>query len=104
MDRDEYQIVWTRPATKSLEAIAVYIVADRPDAATRVVAAITDRVRQLSVVPLSGVAFPRGSDGRVREVASGKYRIFYRIDATCRTIEILEVRHGAQLSPPAQDW
>jgi plasmid stabilization system protein ParE len=70
----------------------------------RVVAAITDRVQQLSVVPLSGIAYPGGSDGRVREVVSGKYRIFYRIDAARKTVAILEVRHGARLNPSSQNW
>ncbi|MEX0703331.1 MAG: type II toxin-antitoxin system RelE/ParE family toxin [Planctomycetales bacterium] len=95
----DYEVVWTEPAMADLRAISDYIAERNPAAAVRTIAAILERVDLLQRVPFMGPIYPRGSQGRVREIVSGKYRIFYRVIEDSSRVEILTVWHGARREP-----
>ena len=88
--------VWTRRALGELEDIQTYIAKDDPNAAARLI----ERIAALVETTLAEQ--PRiGRPGRVagtRElVARPSYILVYRVNAD--QIDVLAVRHGAQLWP-----
>jgi addiction module RelE/StbE family toxin len=95
----DFEIVWTEPASADLLEIFQFIAQDNPRAARRVLTSILDRVELLRKVPHIGTGYPRGTDGPYREIVSGKYRIFYKIQETSRRIEVLTVWHSARRDP-----
>ena len=99
----DWEIVWTEPAAADLEAITTYIARRDPAAAERTAHAIVERVESLRTMPYLGPAYPPGSQGRNREILSGKYRVFYRVDEEAKRIEVLTVWHGARREPPLPD-
>jgi toxin ParE1/3/4 len=99
----DWAIVWTEPATADLEAITTYIARRDPSAAERIANAIVGRVESLRAMPSMGSVYPPGSQGRNREILSGKYRIFYRVNEEAKQVEVLTVWHGARREPPLPD-
>ena len=95
----DFEVVWTEPAVAHLQSITTYIAEYNPSAAERTANAILERVERLRNVPLIGAPYPRGSHGRVREVVSGKYRIFYRVFEDKKRVEILAVWHSSRQEP-----
>ncbi len=89
------KIIWTNPALEDLREIVTYISGDNPDAARRVGMDIYETVTLLATFPLIGPAYPRGSNGKIREIVSWSYRIFYRANPKKKTVEILTIWHGA---------
>jgi plasmid stabilization system protein ParE len=65
----------------------------------RVVADIIARAELLVTVPLIGAMYPRGTTSPFREIISGKYRIFYRVNQPSEQVEILTVWHSARRDP-----
>ena len=95
----EYEIVWTEPAGLQLEDIRDYISVDNPAAAIRIVNKIIARVEQLKSTPRLGRVYRKGGEHSVRQIVSGKYRIFFRIIEKAKRVEILLVWHGARREP-----
>ena len=95
----DFQVIWTEPAADQLEKIIRYIAADQPVAAEQVRADILGRVESLSRQPFLGSVYEKDRKGRTREILSGKYRVFYRVDESARRVEILAVWHGARREP-----
>jgi toxin ParE1/3/4 len=95
----DFEVIWTEPAAEQLEQIIRHIAADQPVAAERVRAEILERVEGLSRLPFMGAVYEKDRKGRTREILSGKYRIFYRMDEASRRVEILTVWHGARREP-----
>ncbi|MGA2177084.1 MAG: type II toxin-antitoxin system RelE/ParE family toxin [Verrucomicrobiota bacterium] len=95
----EVKIVWTEPALGDLEEIVTYISRDNPPAGARIGASIVEHVEILSSFPYIGPTYPRGASGRTREIVCGNYRIFYRVNESSKTAEILTVWHGARGEP-----
>jgi len=93
------KIVWTDPARDDLREIMTYIAADNPEASRRVGMDIYDTVGMLATFPLIGPPYPRGSNGRIREIVSWSYRIFYRVNAKKKLVEVLTIWHGARGTP-----
>jgi toxin ParE1/3/4 len=100
---EEYEIVWTLPAERDLEAIARYIAQRNPTAAARLVKAIVAEVSRLRAFPYLGSAYPPGSTSRNRELIYRKYRIFYRVVEAARRVEVLTVWHSARREPRLPD-
>ena len=86
------QVVWTWPALASLETIRAYIHDFSPLASERVAARLMAAGASLVDYPERGR--PIGS-GRRELVTVPPYLIRYRVRAD--TVEILTIRHGAQL-------
>ena len=93
------KIIWTDPALEDLWEIVAYIAEDNPEAAARVGQDIYETVGMLASFPLIGPPYPRGSNGKIREIVSWSYRIFYRVNSRKKLVEILTVWHGARGIP-----
>jgi toxin ParE1/3/4 len=95
----EYEVIWSDRAKQSLRQINDYVAALNPTAADRLIKTITHRGEQLGTVPLIGrKPFPTDSPN-VREVVSGKYRIFYEVNEDAKRVEILEIWHSSRQEP-----
>jgi len=88
------QITWTAEAERWLRDIHDYIAEDNPEAATRVVEGIYDKVQILRQFPELGHRYDRHPDQHIRILLYGHYRIAYLIK-TDDDIDILGVFHGA---------
>ncbi|MGB8354404.1 MAG: type II toxin-antitoxin system RelE/ParE family toxin [Chthoniobacteraceae bacterium] len=95
----DFKIVWTDPSLADLQEIVTFIASDDTAAAERVGHAIIDHVETLRAFPFIGPPYPRGTDGTLREIVCGNYRIFYRVSEKLKLIEILTVWHGARGTP-----
>lgn len=87
------EIVWTAEAQRWLEDIYQFIAADNPNAASRVVSDIYERVQVLRQHPQLGYPYTP-SQREVRILLYGHYRIAYLV-RTDGDIVILGVFHGA---------
>ena len=96
-------IVWTRPALDSLFSITRYIQSDKPAAARHFADAIKAKVARLEKFPESGRTVPEFPASGLREVLVGDYRVIYRVLATSPSVQIVAVRHGAQLLETSPD-
>jgi addiction module RelE/StbE family toxin len=95
-----YEIIWSARSRADLEEINAYISKDNAAAAKRTVQGIVDRVAKLSRLPRMGKRYARVTFRDVRQLVSGKYRVFYFVNADEKRIEILRVWHGARQEPP----
>ena len=93
------KIIWTDPALEDLREVVAFISEDNPEAARRVGMDIYETVGTLASFPLIGPPYPRGSMGRIREVVSWSYRIFYRVNSKKKLVEVLTIWHGARGAP-----
>jgi plasmid stabilization system protein ParE len=82
----DFAVVWTKSATEQLERILRHIAADRPVAAAEFRAEILERVESLSRLPLIGAVYEKDCTGRTREILSGNYRVFYRVNEPARRV------------------
>lgn len=93
------KIVWTDPAIEDLRAIVAYISANDPAAAHKVGSDLLETVDLLARFPLIGPPYLADRSGRIREVVCWSYRIFYRVSADRKIVEILTVWHGSRDEP-----
>jgi len=93
----DYKVVWTDPAIDHLRSIFDYLAEDQPENARRVVTGILERVETLATFPSAGDRFRK--QGRIRQVFSGVYRIFYRVLDAERRVDVLAVWHGSRRNP-----
>jgi toxin ParE1/3/4 len=87
------KIIQSAPAEADLLEIWLYIAADNPTAADRVLSAINKKCRLLSKTPAIGRRRDELSPS-LRSMPQGNYIIFYRPIKS--GIEIVRVLHGAQ--------
>jgi toxin ParE1/3/4 len=88
------EIRWTDEAHRWLREIFDYITADNPDAAKRVVESIHDKAQILRRFPEIGYKYRTESEGEIRILLYGHYRIAY-LSVPSGDIVILGVFHGA---------
>jgi len=96
----DYQVIWAESAIQDLREVCSFISKDNPQAALQVGETILEHVKVLASFPLIGPAFPRRSEGNVREIVCLKYRVFYSVVDATKTVEVLRVWHGARGEPP----
>ncbi len=89
----ECSIRWTEQAHSWLKDIYQYIAQDNPFAAQKVVSEIYDKVQMLAVFPEMGYQYRQVSEGSIRILLYGHYRIAYLVKHS--GIDILGVFHGA---------
>ena len=94
-----FQVDWTERASQSLESIWQYIAADNPAAADRVIDAIVRQTELLNAVPRLGPRYSCNGPGEIRQTVSGRYRIFYLVDAVDQRVDVLEVWHSSRQEP-----
>ena len=85
---------WTEEAASWLEVIYRYIAQDDPQAASRVIASIYEKVQMLGRFPRMGRAHRVEPEGEIRILSCGHYRIAYLIRSE-DLVEILGVFHTA---------
>ena len=95
----DHEIVWTENALIALEHIVRFLLNQDPPAADIVRLSIIDSVEVLKRFPFIGPQYERDTTGRAREILSGSYRIFYRINDKARRIEILTIWHSSRSEP-----
>ena len=88
------EINWTAEAERWLRDIYDYIAQDKPNAAANVVSGVYAKAQLLRDFPEIGYMYRKESDGDVRILLYGHYRIAYLIKSIDR-IDILGVFHGA---------
>lgn len=88
------EIRWTDEALRWLSDIHDYIAADNPDAAQKVVAGIYEKAQLLRRFPEIGHKYRSESEGEIRVLLYGHYRIAYLLKSSS-SIDILGVFHGA---------
>jgi len=88
------EIRWTEEAATWLEDICRFIAQDDPNAAHRVVKGIYDKTQVLRDFPRLGYQYRTESEGEIRVLLYGHYRIAYLLRSD-DTAEILGVFHGA---------
>jgi toxin ParE1/3/4 len=93
----DYKVVWTDPAIENLRSIFDHLSEDQPQNAHGVVTRILERVDTLATFPSAGDLFRKR--GKIRQVFSGVYRIFYRVLEAERRVEVLAVWHGSRRNP-----
>jgi toxin ParE1/3/4 len=86
-------IRWTPEASSNLEHISLHIAEDNPEAALNTVRTIFERIENLVVFPRRG-RIGREEGTRELVILPLPYIVVYRV--TDSTIEILQIRHGAQ--------
>ena len=92
------QIVWTEPAVSDLDAIADFIALDKPDAASRLVRRVFERVEMLGEHPELGSRIPELSRAsHYRQLIEPPCRVFYRYDRDRKTALVLGVMRGEKL-------
>ena len=88
------EIVWTEEAERWLKDIYDYIARNDPAAAEKVVSDIYQRAQILISFPEIGYKYRSESEGTIRILLYGHYRIAYLIKGSDR-VDIIGVFHGA---------
>ena len=88
------EIRWTIEAEVWLRDIYGYIAHDNPSAAARVVDGIYEKAQLLKEHPEIGYKYRSESEGEIRILLYGHYRIAYLL-AGDESIDILGIFHGA---------
>jgi toxin ParE1/3/4 len=89
------ELRWTDEALDWLEDIHRYITQDNPYAAAKVVDGIIGKTELLTTFPDLGTRLRVVTEGEVRMILYGHYRIVYLHRTATKAIEILGVFHGA---------
>ena len=95
----DFKIIWTDSAIADLKEICDFISQDSPTAAERIGRGILGHVKILEMFPFIGPSYPRRSGGAIREIISGKYRIFYEVTNRPKAVHVLRIWHGARGEP-----
>src|SRR5438045_9631257 len=94
----DFKVVFSAQALGGLRVIIDYVAQDNADAVNRLARSLIDQVRILQVFPHAGVLVPKRPG--VRKLFHTLYKIYYRIHARRKAIEVLNFWHGARLEPP----
>ena len=89
------QLNWTHEARQWLHEIHSYIAQENPVAANRVVSGIFEKAQLLESFPEIGYHYRRETEGEVRVLLYGHYRIAYLYRKEIDQIDVLGVFHGA---------
>ena len=95
----DYEIVWTDRALTTLEEVLGTVADDNPPAADRLRTDLLAAVGVLARLPFIGPAWERDRGGRIREILSLPYRVFYRVVEPARRVEVLLVWHSSRQEP-----
>jgi len=87
------KVRWTSEALRWLQEIFDYILQDNYTSAKRVINTLYDKVQVLKQFPKAGYKYKTETDGEIRILVSGHYRIAYIIKI--KSIDILGVFHEA---------
>lgn len=89
------KIAWAPLAVQRAIEQARFIALDKPGAAAKWLDGLFDLAETLERFPERGRVVPELGNQEFRELAYGKYRLIYRVEA--RRVSVLTVRHGRRL-------
>ena len=92
-----WEIIFAPQALEQLEQIVRFIAQDDPQAAIRFGDYLVDRAKSLATFPELGT--PYGKPANIRRLLCKSYHIYYRVDRTGHTIEIMDYWHAARREP-----
>ena len=92
------KLFWANTAKRDLVSIFIFIAADNPAAAKRLVNRIRERARNATLSPLASRIVPELSRDDIRELIEGNYRIVYQVFP--ERLLILTVFEGHRLLSP----
>jgi toxin ParE1/3/4 len=95
----DFKVIWSDEAITDLREICAYIAQHDPQAALRMGNGILDHVQILTRFPFIGPAYPRGTQGPLRQIVFRSYRIYYDVSEESQRVDILHVWHGAREDP-----
>ncbi|RIH81487.1 ParE toxin of type II toxin-antitoxin system, parDE [Calidithermus terrae] len=88
------KINWTLEAERWLEKIHAYVAARNPEAATKLIFGFLQRVEMLESFPEMGYSYRSESDGEIRVLVHGHYKIAYLLKSS-GDIDVLGIFHGS---------
>lgn len=91
------KVRWTDAAARRIEEIRDFVVADDPEAASRLAAELVALAESLRTMPLRGRRVPELADRELRELILRIYRLVYRVRG--RAVEVLTVFEAHRLLP-----
>ncbi len=94
-----YKLLYKPAALKDLKAIFAWSLAKHPDTTERFASELFDRLDLLAVFPYLGEPIGRKPD--VRRLLHAPLHVYYRIDDSKQTVEILHFWHASRQPPRA---
>lgn len=92
-----FQVEITGPAIADLAEIVSYIAQDNPVAARAFGNNMLDAALSLANAPFKGSRYSKLAD--IRKLTLPPFKIFYRVNDTRKTVEILRFWHSARREP-----
>ena len=90
------KVRFTRPAQRDLDKIYAYVSQDNPEVASRLVARLIERARELADNPFEGRAT---DEPEVRVIVAPRLRYFIFYSITGDEIHITHIRHTSRRRP-----
>ena len=86
-----YRLIWAPSACLDLKELACYIAEARPEASTKFIKNVFDKVEHLSDLPESGRVVPEFDNANIREVIRKPCRIVHKVKDKERIVEIVRI-------------
>ena len=93
----DFKVLFSDEALRDLSEIIDYVARDNPEAASRLGRSLIDHSNVLQAFPYVGAFVPKRPG--VRKLFHTPYKIYYRIHADRKVVEILHFWHGARKTP-----
>ena len=94
-----FELIWSEPAVADLDSILNQLARTKLESALETGEAITRTVEVLRSFPRIGPFYLKDPRRIIREIACGKYRIFYKVNDEEQRVEILTIWHSARQEP-----
>ena len=93
----DFRVEIKDPAIADLAEIVSYIAQDNPDAAATLGNNLLDAALSLAQTPYKGSPYPHIPN--VRKLTVRPFKIFYRVNETNNSVEVLRFWHSARSEP-----
>jgi plasmid stabilization system protein ParE len=93
----DFRVEITDPAIADLAEIVSYIAQDNPNAAATLGNNLLDAALSLGQTPHKGSPYPHIRN--VHKLTVRPFKIFYRVNETSRSVEVLRFWHSARAEP-----
>jgi len=93
----DFRVEIKDPAIADLAEIVSYIAQDNPNAATALGNNLLDAALSLAPTPYKGSRYQKLAD--IRKLTLRPFKIFYRVNETKKTVELLRFWHSARIEP-----
>jgi plasmid stabilization system protein ParE len=93
----DFHLIYSKEAIADLEKILDEITADKPSAASRFGISLYEHISLLKLFPRMGT--PVQDRPQVRTLTHTPILVYYVVNLTRQSVEILHLRHGARSAP-----